>query len=194
MDGGTAVKKMMCISAALLLMGGCGQEDLTSMGTELFNQDGDSLGTVKLSEQPEGVKFDIVLEGLQPGEHGVHIHQNPDCEGPDFVTAGDHYNPDNKKHGLLNPEGAHLGDLPNIITDSDGKTQAEIMGPKLTLKKGSKNSLLFKGGTSLVITETKDDGMSQPAGESGARIACGKITEKEANRRDKKEIDIEAKP
>ncbi|WP_277423944.1 superoxide dismutase family protein [Bacillus sp. FJAT-42376] len=185
---------MMCISAALLLMGGCGQEDLTSMGTELFNQDGDSLGTVKLSEQPEGVKFDIVLEGLQPGEHGVHIHQNPDCEGPDFVTAGDHYNPDNKKHGLLNPEGAHLGDLPNIITDSDGKTQAEIMGPKLTLKKGSKNSLLFKGGTSLVITETKDDGMSQPAGESGARIACGKITEKEANRRDKKEIDIEAKP
>lgn len=164
------------------------------MGVEMFNQDGDSLGTVKLSEQPEGVKFEINLEGLQTGEHGIHIHQKPECEGPDFITAGEHYNPDNKKHGLMNSEGAHLGDLPNISADSDGKVQAELLGPKLTLKKGAKNSLLFKGGTSLIITEAKDDGMTQPAGESGARIACGKITESEAERPDKREIDIEAKP
>lgn len=189
------MRKWMGMSAAaLILAGGCSQKELTSFGVEMFNTDGDSLGTIKLSEQPEGVKFDIVLEGLQPGEHGLHIHQNPECQGPDFITAGDHYNPDNKEHGLLNPEGAHLGDLPNIVAENDGKAQAKLFGPKLTLKKGAKNSLLFKEGTSLIITETKDDGMSQPAGESGARIACGKITEKEAMRKDKKEIDIEAKP
>ncbi|MTH55532.1 superoxide dismutase family protein [Bacillus mangrovi] len=181
-------------AAALVLLAGCENEEISSMGTEMFNSDGDSLGTIKLSEQPEGIKFEVALEGLEAGEHGVHIHQNPECEGPEFITAGEHYNPDNKQHGLLNPEGAHLGDLQNIVAESDGKAQAELMGPKLTLKKGAKNSLFFKGGTSIIITEKADDGMSQPAGESGARIACGKITEKEALRKDKKKVEIEAKP
>jgi Cu-Zn family superoxide dismutase len=169
------------------ILSGCLEKTITKMDVEMFNPNGDSLGTIKLSEQADGVKLEVLLEGLPDGEHGLHIHENGKCDAPDFKSAGNHFNPDDKQHGLLHPEGAHAGDLPNIISEN-GKVDAELMAPQLTLKADNKTSLLPEEGTSIVITEGKDDGMTQPAGESGARIACGEITDKEAEREDKKEV------
>ena len=142
------------------------------------NSSGDMIGTVQLTEGDGGVDFKVKLEGLEPGYHGMHVHEYPKCDQPDFTTAGNHFNPDGNEHGLMHPEGSHLGDLPNIEADSSGLVDAELMLPEATLMDGKK-SLLDGEGTSLIIHKGQDDGVSQPGGESGARIACGLIAKDE---------------
>ncbi len=153
---------------------GCANDARSPHEITVYNADGDSLGTATLSEQPDGVQIELKLAGLPPGMHGIHIHEFPKCDGPEFKSAGNHFNPDSKLHGLMHPEGSHLGDLPNVEVADDGKLETEVMVPEATLK-DDKNSLL-KSGTSLVITEGQDDGMTQPAGNAGVRIACGVIS------------------
>ncbi|WP_226669494.1 superoxide dismutase family protein [Metabacillus litoralis] len=180
-------RKVYLLFVLFFILSGCMEKEITKMEVEMFNATGDSLGTIKVDEQSEGVQLTVLLEGLPPGEHGLHIHEKGTCKAPDFKSAGNHFNPEDSMHGLLHPEGAHAGDLPNIIVE-DGKVDAQLMAPQLTLKSGKKNSLLRVKGTSIIITEGKDDGMTQPSGDSGARIACGEITDKEAKREDKKEV------
>ncbi|WP_186576423.1 superoxide dismutase family protein [Aquibacillus kalidii] len=167
------------ISLCIFLVA-CQTDERTPIDVTMYNISNDAIGTATLSEQPDGVKVKLSLEGLEEGFHGIHVHEYPKCEAPDFKTAGNHFNPEGKEHGLMHPEGSHLGDLPNIEVDSDGIVEAELTLSGATLMDG-KNSLLRQDGTSLIIHATKDDGISQPAGEAGERVACGKISLDEKN-------------
>lgn len=179
------VKTLLLASVSMLLLLSSCQSSNSAVGdVDLYNIDGDLVGIATLTEQSEGVTINLKAEGLSPGFHGVHVHEFPICEGPSFKSAGNHWNPEGKEHGLLHPEGSHLGDLPNIEVDSDGSVDAELLVNGATLLEGKK-SLLNEKGTSLIITEAEDDGMSQPSGDSGARIVCGEIkseSEKEATK------------
>lgn len=144
----------------------------------LINSHGMEIATATLTEQSEGgVK--IILEGdnLPPGEHGFHIHDRGACVPPDFESAGGHYNPTNSKHGFKHPNGPHAGDLENILVKEDGSVYVELEAKLVSLDPDHENTLFTKEGTSLVIHENPDDYISQPAGNAGARIACGVIGE-----------------
>nr|WP_235794738.1 superoxide dismutase family protein [Virgibacillus sp. NKC19-16] len=165
----------------ILFLASCQSDDRSSRTVEMHNASGDMIGTATLSEQSDGVQVELSLEGLEPGFHGIHVHENPTCEAPDFESAGNHFNPEGNEHGLMHPEGSHLGDLPNIEADGGGLVEVELMLASATLVDGQM-SILRGEGTSLVIHQGQDDGVSQPGGNAGARIACGEIkTEEEAD-------------
>ena len=160
----------------MLLVWGCGGEAPPQKAkATLLNAQGQKVGEAQLEETSGGVKITLQVENLPPGVHAFHIHDKGDCHGPDFMTAGGHFNPFGKKHGLKNPEGPHAGDLPNLVVGGDGKETLETIASQVTLKPG-KNSLFQSGGTSLVIHAGPDDYLTDPAGNAGARIACGVIT------------------
>jgi Cu-Zn family superoxide dismutase len=107
--------------------------------------------------------------------HALHIHVNAKCEPPDFMSAGGHFNPDMKKHGLDNPDGPHAGDMPNFTVAADGTAKGTTMDPRVTLGGRGANSVFTNGGTALMIHATADDMKTDPSGNAGARIACGTI-------------------
>lgn len=152
----------------------------TTQTVKLFHRDGDELGEAKLTEAPEGVKLNIELEGLSPGFYGLHIHENGKCEAPTFQSAGNHFNPEDKAHGLLHPKGPHIGDLPNIEANDKGKVKAELLIRDATLLEEGKMSLTKNKGTALIVTSKPDDGMTQISGDSGERIICGEIKSKKS--------------
>jgi len=143
---------------------------------ELKDANGASIGKATIKEAKKGVRVELDVKKLPPGLHAIHIHEKPECTPPDFKSAGGHFNPEGKKHGLHNPEGAHAGDMYNFSVSGDGESRAKLRNEQVTLNPDAPNSLVGNGGTSLVIHAEADDMKNDPAGNAGPRIACGVIT------------------
>jgi Cu-Zn family superoxide dismutase len=139
----------------------------------LHDASGRRVGTVTFADSYSGVMIRGTVSDLGLGTHAIHIHAIGKCEAP-FTTAGGHFNPLTRQHGYLNPRGPHLGDLPNLTTPAAGSLTFEFLLPGVTLK--GTNALLDGDGAAVVIHASKDDYLTDPAGNAGARAACGVIT------------------
>jgi Cu-Zn family superoxide dismutase len=136
--------------------------------------DGKDVGTAELMQTPAGVLLKLSVKGLPPGEHAFHVHAVGKCEAP-FTSAGGHFNPGNKKHGMMAAEGQHAGDMPNLHIPQSGDLVVEVLNPAITLEKGKPNSVFDADGSAIIIHAGKDDYKTDPTGEAGGRIACGLI-------------------
>jgi superoxide dismutase, Cu-Zn family len=143
-------------------------------GATLKDSSGRIVGSAVLLQESDGVRILLDVKGLPPGTKAVHIHEAGRCEPPSFESAGAHLNPKKAEHGTENPRGPHAGDLPNITVDATGLGHLEVTNPRVTLEQGP-NSLFNSNGAALVVHEGPDDMRTDPAGNSGARIACGVI-------------------
>ena len=142
---------------------------------ELKNAQGESVGTATISPAGKGVRIKLNLKNLPSGTYAIHIHEMAKCEALSFESAGAHFNPDAKLHGLKNPKGPHAGDVNNFIVRRNGTATVTLADPRVNLGTDS-HSLFAGGGTSLVIHAKADDMRTGPSGNSGDRIACGTIT------------------
>lgn len=166
---------------ALVFLAGCATVTPVKSSTatvDLKNATGRSVGTATLSEVPGGVRIVMEVKGLPPGPKGVHIHEAGKCEGPQFTSAGGHFNPEKKEHGTLNPRGPHAGDLPNVTIAGDGSGRLETTTNRVTLGSGA-SSVFDADGSSLVVHAGPDDFLTDPTGNSGGRSACGVIVKKD---------------
>jgi Cu-Zn family superoxide dismutase len=140
----------------------------------LKTADGKDAGTATLTQTPSGVLIALAVKGLPAGEPAFHVHAVGKCEPP-FTSAGGHFNPAGKKHGMMAADGHHAGDMPNLHIPASGELAVEVQNVAITLEKGKPNSTFGTNGTALVIHAGKDDYKTDPTGDAGGRIACGVI-------------------
>ena len=158
--------------------GTTGSRLAATASANLVDSQGRSVGQALLQQAPHGVLLKLDLKNATPGVHGLHIHDVGRCDRPSFDSAGGHFNPTNRQHGFLNPRGPHAGDLPNIEVPATTQHAVEYFLADLTIEPGPR-SLGDQNGSSIVIHAVKDDHVTDPAGESGDRLACGQIVRSE---------------
>ena len=141
---------------------------------QLKDAQGKDAGMATLTQTPAGVLIALSVRGVPAGEHAFHVHAVGKCEPP-FTSAGGHFNPETKKHGLMAAEGHHAGDMPNLHIPASGELSLEVLNAGVTLDKGKPNSLFGPNGTALVIHAGKDDYKTDPTGDAGGRIVCGLV-------------------
>lgn len=164
-----------------LALAACQQKDSIAVGSPtpggaratamLKTSAGADAGRATATEVAGGIRYTLDVKGLPPGTHGAHIHTVGRCDAPDFTTAGAHWNPTQMKHGTMNPQGPHEGDLPNLMIGSDGRGTLGVTVPGATMA-----GLLDTDGSAIVVHANADDLMTDPSGNSGGRIACGVFT------------------
>jgi len=142
-----------------------------ALGGDLRDASRRVVGRVDLIERGESTLIRVRVEGISPGEHGIHLHSQPRCDPPDFATAGDHFNPLGNRHGMLNEAGPHAGDLPNIVVRPDSTGTLNFTTARISLQPDRLSSFDAARG-SLVLHAGRDDQRTDPSGQSGARIAC----------------------
>ncbi|MEW6296618.1 MAG: superoxide dismutase family protein [Thermodesulfobacteriota bacterium] len=170
------MRMFACLCASALFLGAAAPNlRAESAAVQLVNTEGDRVGEAKLTQTPHGVLIALDLSKAPPGTHALHIHEVGKCEPP-FESAGEHFNPFGKQHGFLDEKGRHAGDLPNIHVPQSGELTVEVLATRVTLREGE-NRLFDDDGSALVIHEQADDYRSDPAGDAGARIACGVIAD-----------------
>lgn len=163
------------IAAAAVTFGAAGACAQTAKAA-LKDTTGKDVGAVELIQTPHGVLLRMSLKGVPAGERAFHIHAVGKCEPP-FTSAGGHFNPENKKHGVEVREGSHAGDMPNLHIPANGELRVDVFNHMVTLAKGPPNSLFDADGSAIVIHAGPDDYKSDPTGNAGDRIVCGVITE-----------------
>lgn len=171
---------LMSISAVLMFanMGYAYESTTHNASSVMKDSRGNTVGLATFTEDASGlVRINVNASGLTPGLHGIHIHTKGNCTGPSFTSAGEHYNPLGKEHGLNNTKGSHAGDLPNLEVGEDGMVHMNVTIDLVTLSPGP-TTLFTANGTSLIIHADPDDQMANPSGNSGARIICGVIEKK----------------
>jgi Cu-Zn family superoxide dismutase len=159
---------------ALLALSGCAtvSPEVKSLArAEIVTAAGNPAGQATITTHANMVTLTVQARGLTPGAHGMHLHAQGNCSGSGFTAAGGHLNPAMHQHGSLNPAGAHLGDLPNLMIARDGAGAATVMlpGDWSTIEP----ALFDADGTAIVIHAGPDDYKTDPSGNSGARVACG---------------------
>lgn len=169
------IRNTLVFAGLICLVGGGLVAQPSSTKVTLNDASGQSVGTATLSSDGAGgVKIALAITKLPPGEHAFHVHQNAKCEAPAFQSAGPHFNPESKKHGLQNPDGPHAGDMSNFTVAADGTAKATVTDSHVTLGSDG-HSVFANGGTAFVIHAKADDMKTDPSGNAGDRIACGVI-------------------
>jgi len=155
-------------------VGTTGKPSPTASGS-FMDAEGRTVGQVRLQQTPRGVLLKIDLTNATPGIHAIHMHEVGRCDAPSFESAGAHLDTAAHKHGFMNPAGQHTGDLPNLEVPATSKLSVEYAMDGVTVESGAR-SLLDADGSALVIHAGKDDYASDPAGGSGDRLACARIS------------------
>ncbi len=160
--------------AAIVMFVGCAsaQNASTGAGAELRKPDGQVVARAIVTPSSQGLRLQIEVTGLPPGTYGAHIHMTGRCEAPDFASAGGHWNPMSRQHGSENPQGPHMGDLPNLVVAANGTGTLSAEIPHGALR-GGDHAVLDAGGAAVIVHASPDDYRTDPSGNSGARIACG---------------------
>jgi superoxide dismutase, Cu-Zn family len=162
------------LAACAMGSAGTGMDGRPGATAQLRDVQGQPVGTATLTERDGRVRLVVEARGLSPGEHGVHVHAVGRCDPPGFMSAGDHFNPLSRKHGLEAPDGPHAGDLPNLRADAGGSVRYEATTDRITLSGGA-GTAFDADGSALVIHARPDDQRTDPSGGSGDRVVCGVI-------------------
>lgn len=161
---------MICSATVLAGAMSAASADADMAMTHLRNPEGESVGTVEFRESPFGTMLHARLAFLPAGIHAFHVHETGECVPP-FKSAGGHFNPDSSDHGLMDADGRHAGDMPNIHVPASGIVNVEVFNDSVRLDE----RLFDADGAAVVIHEGPDDYETNPAGAAGPRIACGVI-------------------
>lgn len=159
-----------------------GSSEAPWVETTLIDREGQEIGTLSLEPVEQGVRLAMHVEGLSPGPHAVHFHQQGRCDPPDFQSAGGHFNPAGARHGMPDNDedpsdpDHHAGDMLNQDVNDNEILDTVMVNSSVTLSRGQENSLLEGDGTALIIHADPDDYESQPSGDAGDRVACAPIT------------------